>query len=180
MNSFISTLLITSALLAATCVGAIADDHSDIVALYAKLEHAMKAQSAEQVLALLAPDFKYTDRKGEIQNGKQFSHQIEVQKAEIVAVKKMKMKVVKVAITGNTAKVTNEFSWEMEIEDKTGQMKIKGKHHIMASEGVVENDLEKTPSGWRFLTLKTVNGKMTMDGKPLERHTPAPPRQSGK
>jgi hypothetical protein len=158
---------------------AFADDKTEIVALYAKLEHAMKAQSSAQVLALLSPSFSYKDRSGKVLNGKEFADQINVQKTEIVAIKEMKMKVTQSLITGKTAKVTNEFSWAMEIADKAGQSGPKGMHHVMASTGVVENDLEKTPAGWRFLTLNTVNGKMTMDGKPMERRDVQPPPPKG-
>jgi hypothetical protein len=187
MKSFVAALLFSAATLLACAVTAHADDKADIIALYARLQHAMKAQSAEQVLALLSADFTYKDRNGNVLNGKQFTDQITVQKAEIVGVKIMTMKVIKTVITGKTAKVTNEFSWAMEIVDKDGQLTdkgakstVKGQHHVMASTGVVENDLEKTPQGWRFLTLNTVNGKITMDGKPMKRRTAQPPPQPSK
>lgn len=152
-----------------------ADDQTEIAALYKKLESAMRAQSSEATLALLAPDFSYKARDGKILNGKQFADQLKVQKAGIKAVKEMKMKVTATHITGNTAKVTNEFSWAMQIEDARGQMGPKGMLHTMASTGSVENDLTKTPKGWRFVTLHTVNGNMTMDGKPIMRPGQAPP-----
>ena len=181
MKSLILAILAAIPALITMPIAANADDKADIAALYARLQTAMKAQSPDLMLPLLAPDFSYKDRKGNVLNRKQFADQLNVQKKE-VTVKDIKLKIIRSVVKGKAAKVTNEFSWSMDIVDTVGQTGPKGKgtHHTLASTGSVENDLEKTPKGWRFLTLNTVNGKMTMDGKPMQHRTDQPAQQNSK
>jgi len=169
MKSRQMALFTLCVLLGLPALRAKADDRSEIVALYHRLEVAQKAQSASGTLALLAPNFSYKSGDGKTHNAQEFVDQMKMQMKLVKRIRDTKMKVTKVVINGKRAKVTNDFAWSMEIEDtaKPGQL------HVMASTGSVENELEKTSKGWKFLTLRTVSGKMTMDGHPIHPPTAA-------
>ncbi len=142
------------------------DEKANIVALYKKLEMAEKTISTSGTLELLAPGFKYKNGDGKIIDGKQFTDQMQKQMSMVKAVKEMKLIVTKVVFKGKTAHVTDSYSWKMDIIDEKGRMGEPGITHTLASIGSVENDVIKTDKGWKFMTLQTSTGHMTLDGKP--------------
>ena len=162
------TLSILSAvLLGSMPISAHADDKTEIVALYAKLQTAQKLQSAEQTLKLLAPDFHHATREGNTVSAKEFVELIQNQKSTGKIIKKMVIKVTGIELHGQTAKVTNSFDWTLDYSDPPAGPEKVGLKHTLSSTGTVTNDLRKTPQGWRFVTLQTVSGKMVLDGKKL-------------
>jgi hypothetical protein len=144
-----------------------ADDRTDITQLYTKLQAAQKAQSVEDTYRLLAPDFHHTLRSGQELNAKQFVELIGNQKSTGKVIKSMVIKVIKIDLHGDKAKVTNSFDWSLEYSDPPLSPGKPGLKHKLTSTGTVSNDLRKTTQGWRFVTLQTVSGKMTLDGKKL-------------
>ncbi len=144
-----------------------ADDRADITALYTKLQVAQKAQSVEDTYRLLAPDFHHTLRSGQQLNARQFVELIGTQKATGKQIKSMAIKVIKIDQQGDRAKVTNSFDWRLEYSDPPLTAGKSGMKHTLTSAGTVTNEICKTSRGWRFVTLQTVSGKMTLDGKKL-------------
>jgi hypothetical protein len=164
-----SPILLLAALtyFAVNSAAARADDKADILALYVKLQTAQKQQSAEQTLRLLSPDFHHETREGNSVSAKDFVQLIENQKNTGKIVKKMVIKVTHIDLHGKSAKVTNSFDWTIEYSDPSTVPDKPGLKHSLSSVGSVTNDLRKTAQGWKFVTLQTVSGKMTLDGKKL-------------
>jgi len=170
-RGFIAALAVAATFVS---VPVLADDRKDIDALYAKLTQAMKNKDADATLALETPDFVATSPGGGKMNGKQFAAQMKQENAGVKSIKSIDIKVKSVDIKGKTAKVTTNFNYAVEVEDKEGHMGPKGKTHIMSMIGEVKNDLVKTAAGWKFKSMVHGGGQVMMDGKPFNPGGAAP------
>ena len=172
MNRSILTAFAAALLIGGLAGGARADDRAEIDALYAKLAEALKNKTPEATLALEAPGFTCQGGDGKKITGKEFVQQMKKQNATSKSIKDVNIAVKKADIKGKTAKVTTDFGYTVEVEDREGHMGPKGATHEVSMNGAVKNDLVKTPSGWKFLTMQQGVGKMLVDGKPV---SSAPP-----
>lgn len=166
MNRSILNIFAAAVLFAGVAGGAHADDRAEIVALYAKLTSALKNKTPEAILPLEAEGFTSTSG-GKKVNGQQLLAQMKQRNSATKSIKDVSIKVKKADIKGKMAKVTTDFSYAVEIDDKDGHMGPKGATHEMSMTGVVKNELVKTAGGWKFLTMEQGVGKMLVDGKPV-------------
>jgi ketosteroid isomerase-like protein len=150
-----------------------ADDKAvrkEIEGLYAKMVQAMKNKNIKSVMETGTPDFTMKQANGQVLKAKDVAVQMQGEFAMTKSVDQCTMTIDKLTVNGNTAVSTASYIMAMTV----GGQK-PGETHKFTSKGINKDTLVKTPKGWKFKSVENVKDTMTMDGKPFDPQTMAPP-----
>lgn len=145
-------------------IAARADSKSDIANLYPRMSVLMMKKDMDGVIRMGTPDFKMKSN-GRITEAKVLLGQMKQQLA-MITMKSCSMKPESIKVKGDKAEVIANESTAMEFKLQDG---IK---HALSSKGRSKATLVKTPGGWKFQFVETLNEKMTLDGKPFDPTAP--------
>ena len=149
-------------LAAGVAVSAHADDKKDIAALYSGLSNAMKGKDPDAILKLGVKDFAVIDKSGKSKPMANVVKDLKNTLKMIQSVPVCEIKPTELKITGKSAAANANMHTQMLLISAEKGPAAKLDRYDLSKDVFV-----KVAEGWRFKSIREIDSKMTLNGKPF-------------